>query len=133
MAQAGQAPSTYCPAARLARQAAALILQAETADAEFSGTRTEHLFDRVSALAEVSSHVEATSALGAYYQMVVALSDLDPEMPWVTVGEESAKALRRLSRLSASVAAFLRNGTEVATSAALAAYYTDRATRLLIS
>lgn len=124
MAQAGPAPSISCPAARLARDAAALILRLETLEAT-SDVDTRALQDRLDAITDAASYVAAESPLGAYFQALLAAGDTDADMPWVIDSPSAARAARRVERLARSSAAYLLRRTgEPATTLALAAFYT---------
>ncbi|HEV2530960.1 hypothetical protein [Phenylobacterium sp.] len=119
MAQAGLASSTICPAARLAREAALTILRFE--GAEVVGDETRALEDRLDALGDAASYVRAASPLGAYFQLLLAVGEVNPDAPWV--GRGGSKSARRVERLLRSAGDFLQHTNEPAAAGALAAYY----------
>lgn len=124
MAQAGHMPITDCPVARMAHEAAAILIQSSPEDAG--------LLDRTDALGDAAGYLAARSPLGVYYQALLALTDASPEALWFEDNPASQKAARRLERLLTSIAVATAAQAHPPTVAALSAYYLPRRAASLI-
>lgn len=120
MVQADRLSTTRCAVAPLAEEAAF------TARSFSRGMAPEDLCfaqDRMDALADAASHLVAESALGAYFQALLVLGDLDPEMNYLCDDEISRRTVRRQRRLMASVALRLREQAPASAATALESFY----------
>lgn len=118
MAQAGLI-STLCPVAPLALEAARTAHRIIGATVEDWGELT----DRMDALSDASSYLRAASEGGAYFQLLQAIGELDPEMNWVCDDAVSRRVARRQRRLVASAAALIRPQVPSSVRDALESYY----------
>lgn len=122
MVLAGQLPSTHCAVAPLAEEASFTAARLVN-DRELDGPEFFSLSDRMDALGDAASYLTAGSPFGAYFQALLILSDLDPEMNYVCDDAPSARLVRRQRRLMASVALRLRDHAPVQAASALERYY----------
>lgn len=125
MAQAGRANSIHCPAARLAREAAVVIVARGRADRAMAGG-LDVLQERLDAIEDACTYEKATSSLGAFYQILLLHGDISEDELWVAGGPTSARAVRRLRRLAASIARCLETQIDRDTAAELRSYYLTR-------
>jgi hypothetical protein len=123
MAKAGLTPSTDCPAARLAREAAATIVAQKAADEAGRAGGSEMLLERLEAIEDACTYERATSALGAFFQLLMLYGDLEEGLPWLSDKPGTARQLRRLRRLAASAAGWVGEQADEMTVAALRSYY----------
>lgn len=126
MAQAVRASNTLCPAAHLAREAARVIAAREWADRRHDNDAMETLQDRLDAIEDASTYERATSPLGAFFQALVVSAELDPQSDILAEGRHAQRTVRRLRRLTASIASFIEAGVEKRTAEQLRGYYMER-------
>jgi hypothetical protein len=122
MAQAGRAHTT-CPAARLAREAAEVIIARSRADLVDNDLH-HTLSERLEAIEDACTFQRARSELGAFFQVLLISGDMDAQMNWFAPGSD--RQVRRLSRLCASVAARLETHVDQAAALTLRSYYFNK-------
>lgn len=122
MARAGRAPSISCPVARLAEEAAAIIEAMPAVEGD--GTdNSAILWERINAIAEEAAYTAPRSRLGAYFQMLLLGSEIEPAATWVLDNPETRAMIRRLRRFSSFACEFMAVGLDPATAATLRNYY----------